>query len=149
MLSFRNWNKAMQSAAEKNRQRDRGFDRHAGTFSRFVWPFREAWLPALLASICAMDFTSTYVNLALIRNPYVVENGPLAGWALTTGGFAFLFLVDVAAAATLSAIAVAVRYLYVRSGLHGYGRAAFVVILLPYILRTTVVVVNNIVLFLA
>jgi hypothetical protein len=145
--SFRNWQRNMESLAERNRQRDRGFDRHAGRFSRFIWPWREVWLPALVASIGIMDFTSTYVVLAVIRNPRIGESGPLAGWALATGGFVFLFFIDLVAAAAVLLIAVAVRYLYVRWGLHGYGRAAFVLILLPYVIRTTVVVINNIALF--
>jgi hypothetical protein len=148
MESFSNWRKAMQSLADRNRQRDRGFDRHAGKISRFVWPLREVWLPATVAFLCIMDFTSTYVNLALIRNPHVFERGPLAGWALRTGGFPFLLLIDLVAAATMSAVAIAVRYGYARSGLHGYGRAAFVFVLLPYAITTTVVVINNVALFL-
>ena len=137
--SFRNWNKDMRALAERNRERDRGFDRHAGKISRFVWPLREAWLPAVVFVLGILDFTSTYVNLELIRNPHVVERGPLAGWALERGGFPFLLAVDLVAAG--------VRYVYARSGLHGFGRAAFVFILAPYAITTTVVVINNIALF--
>ena len=142
--SFRDWNHAIRSLAEKSRQRDRGFDRPVGKLSRLVWPIRERWLLVIVCSICLMDFTTTYINLQLIRNPHAVEAGPLAGWALRTGGFALLLLVNALAAGTLSAIAAAARYFYARSGLGGYARAAFVVILVPYLVGTTAVVINNI-----
>ena len=145
--SVRNWNKDMRALAERNRERDRGFDRHAGKISRFVWPLSEAWLPAIVALLGMLDFTTTYVNLALIRNPHVIERGALAGWALERGGFTFLLAVDLAAAGTMWGVAAGVRYVYASSGLHGFGRAAFVFILAPYAITTAVVVVNNIALF--
>jgi hypothetical protein len=80
----------------------------------------------------------------LIRKPHIVEKGPLAGWALRMGGFPFLLLVDVLAAVAMSAIAISTRYLYLRSGLSGYARAAFVVLLLPYVVTTAIAVVNNV-----
>ena len=125
LASFRNWNRSMRAVAERNRQKDRGFDRHVGRFSRLVWPVRERWLLVTVALLGMMDFTSTYVSLELIRKPHIVEKGPLAGWALRMGGFPFLLLVDVLAAVAMSAIAISTRYLYLRSGLSGYSRAAF------------------------
>ena len=142
--AFRTWNDSMKALAQRNRERDRGFDRYAGRFSRFVWPVREAWLLAAVALLCLADFTSTYVALELAGNPHIVESGPLAGWALRTAGFPFLLLVDVFSAGTMAAIAFTARYAYLRAGLGGYARAAFVVLLLPYAVRTAIAVVNNV-----
>jgi len=90
-----------------------------------------------------LDYISTYFAL---QNANTYEDGPLAGWALRTGGFPLLFLVDITAAGTLSLVALGSRFLYGRSGFKGYGRAAFIVVLLPYVIRTLIVVVNNVVL---
>ena len=143
--SLRNLRRAMQSAAEKSRETDRGFDSPVGKLSRFLWPYHERWLLAVVGGLCALDYASTYAALELSRKPNVQEAGPLAGWALKTGGFPFLLLVDVLAAGALSLIAVAARYLYGRAGLTGYGRAAFVFALAAYVVRTAIAVVGNLV----
>ncbi len=143
--SLRNWSRSLKATAKRNRERDRGFDKSAGTLSRFLWPPSEKWLLAVVFLLCALDFVTTYAALELGRNKNVYEAGPLAGWALGTGGFGFLFLVDLTAAGVLSLIAVAARYLYSRHGLKGYARAAFVVALAAYVVRTGFVVINNLV----
>ena len=141
--SVRNFRRTMESAGERSRQKDRGFDPYVGAFSRFFWPFRETWLLVVVGSLFILDYTSTYFGL---QNANVFEDGPLAAWALRTGGFGFLFVVDMVAAVTVSAVAITARYLYGRFGVRGYGRAAFVVLLAPYVVRTSYVVVNNIIL---
>jgi len=143
--TLRNWSKSLKATAEKNRERDRGFDKHAGRLSRFLWPPSENWLLVVVFSLCMLDFVTTYAALELGRNKNVHEAGPLAGWALRTGGFGFLFLIDLTAACVLSLFALAARYLYSRYGLKGYARAAFVVALAAYVVRTGFVVVNNLV----
>jgi hypothetical protein len=68
----------------------------------------------------------------------------MAAWALRIGGFLYLFVIDVIAAVVLSLIALIARYLYNKHGFTGYGRAAFVFILTPYIVITLFAVANNI-----
>ncbi len=142
---YRAWQISMRAAAERNKARDRGFDKYAGKLSRFLWPPRENWLLVVVFGLCALDFLTTYAALELGRNKNLYEAGPLAGWALDTGGFGFLFLVDLTAACVIALIAFGARWVYLRSGLMGYGRAAFVVALAAYVVRTAVVVVNNVV----
>jgi hypothetical protein len=141
--SFRNLNKAGQSFAEKSRETDRGLDRHVERLSRFIWPARETWLLVVVGFLILLDYTSTYIAL---QNANMYEDGPLAAWALRMGGFPLLLLVDIAAAGVLSSVAIVARFLYRRAGCKGYGRAAFVIILAPYIVRTVYVVINNIIL---
>ena len=142
---FRDLRQKLESAGEKSRAKDRSFDRPVEAFSRLLWPIRERWLLVVVFSLCLLDYASTYAALELSGNANVHEAGPLAGWALDTGGFAFLFVVDLAAAGTLSLVALAARYLYTRAGFRGYGRAAFVVALAAYVVRTAIVVINNLV----
>jgi hypothetical protein len=134
----------MRAAGERNKARDRGFDKYAGKLSTFLWPPRENWLLVAVFSLCLLDFLTTYAALELGRNEGVYEAGPLAGWALSTGGFGFLFLVDLTAACVLGVIAFGARWVYTRSGLNGYARAAFVVALAAYVVRTAFAVVNNV-----
>ena len=75
---------------------------------------------------------------------YVYEGGPLASWALQIGGFTSLFLVDMVAASALLLTAITVRFLYSRFGFKGYGRTAFVVVLVPYAVVTMAVIFNNV-----
>ena len=141
--SFKNLRQKLESAGEKSREKDRSFDRPVGAFSRFLWPVQEKWLLVVVFSLCLLDYASTFAALRLSGSTNVYEDGPLAGWALDTGGFGLLFIVDMAAAATLSLIAIAARYFYTRAGLKGYARAAFVVALAAYVVRTTIVVISN------
>jgi hypothetical protein len=141
--SLQKADKNARSRAEKYRAIDQGFDRHVGRFSRFIWPFREKWLLVVVGSLFLCDYASTYFSLLNSDN---YEDGPLAGWALRVGGFGMLFLVDIIAAGIFSFLAVLARHLYRRAGFQGYGRAAFVVLLAPYVIRTSIVVVNNIIL---
>ena len=62
------------------------------------------------------------------------------------GGFTGLFLVDVVAASALLLLAVTIRFLHSKFGFKGFGRTAFVVMLVPYVVVTMAVVFNNIVL---
>jgi hypothetical protein len=138
----------MHALAQKSRKADTGLDRHAGRLAAFVWPFPTRYLALSVSALAALDFLSTYVNMGILRNPNVVESGPVAAWALGIGGFGFLLAVDIASVGLVLGVALVARRFYFRSGLYGYGHAAFVVVLLPYVVRTAAVVISNIALFL-
>jgi hypothetical protein len=104
------------------------------------------WLVAVVAILAGLDYLTTYVFLQLTGWGYVNEQGVLAGWALRTGGLPALLLVDAAGVLVLALVAVGVRSLYGRFGFKGFGRAAFVVVLLPYAVMAVAAVVNNLVL---
>jgi hypothetical protein len=138
--------KSARSLRERAGTIDRGLGRYAERLSRVLWPWRERWLLLLVAALAVLDFTSTFILLALSGRHGVYESGRLALWALDRGGFAFLLLVDVLAAAVLSLAAWTARRLYARHGCPDYGRAAFVLLLLPYVFIAACAVVNNLVL---
>ena len=114
--------------------------------SRFLWPWREHWLLLVVGLLAILDFTSTYILLELSQRDEVYESGLLAIWALDRGGFTFLLLVDIIAALVLSLAALTARYLYFRRGFKGYGRAAFVFLLAPYVVISSIASFNNIIL---
>jgi len=87
----------------KSLERDRASERYVEAVSRFLWPWRESWLLALVGLVAVLDYASTYAVLELSGNEYVYEGGPLASWALQMGGFTGLFLVDMAAASRTAA----------------------------------------------
>ena len=93
-----------------------------------------------------LDYVSTDAVLELSGKTYVYEGGPLASWALRMGGFTGLFLVDMAAASALLLTAVTVRFFHSKFGFKGFGRTAFVVVLVPYVVVTIAAVFNNVVL---
>jgi len=126
-------------------RRDRGLEKYAVAVSRRLWPWRESKLILLVGCLAVLDYISTYAFLTLSNNS-VYEGGLIAGWALREGGFRGLLLIDILAIMTVLAIAMSARFIYVKSGFRGFGRAAFVVMLAPYVIITTAVVFNNIVL---
>ncbi len=130
----------------KSREIDRGLGRYAEVLSRFLWPWRELWLLVVVGSLSILDFVSTYALLELSGKEQVYESGYLASWALEKGGFGFLFLVDIAAAVVIILVALASRYLYTKYGFRGYGRAAFVCLLIPYVVIAAFAIINNIIL---
>ena len=93
-----------------------------------------------------LDYVSTYVILRLSGKSYFNEVGLLAKWALDKGGFAGLFLVDLAAVIAISLAAITLRFVLFRFGFRGLGRAAFVLLLLPYAVVAMAAVINNLVL---
>lgn len=135
-----------KAALKKSFERDRSVERYIAAFSRLIWPWRESWLLVVVGSVCILDYMSTFSALALSGKDHVYENGPLAGWALQTGGFVLLFFVDLAAAGVLSLVAISARFLYGKYGFKGFGRTAFVVLLEPYVVITAVAITNNFVL---
>jgi len=135
-----------REAMERNKRRDRGAERYVEAVSRRLWPWRETWLLAVVGLLAGLDFLSTYAFLSLTGKGYHYEEGVLAGWALRVGGLPVLFLVDLGVVLLVALIAIGVRSLYRRYGFEGFGRAAFVVVLLPYAVMAVAAVINNVVL---
>ena len=77
------------------------------------------------------------------NKPYAYERGPLAHWALETGGFPGLLALDAVGVIVLCLLAVAVRSVYAPFGYGGYGRAAYVLLLMPYAVAASLATVNN------
>jgi hypothetical protein len=140
--------KSAKSVLIKSRKIDRGIGQYVERASRSLWPWRERWLLVVVSALCILDFMSTYGVLELSGRSNVYERGNLAAWALGVGEFPFLLLVDVVAVVVLSIVALVSRHLYIRHGHSGYGRAAFVFILIPYIIIATFAIINNIILLL-
>ena len=130
----------------KSIERDRGKDGYVEALSRLLWPWRESRLLVLVIFLFVLDYVSTYAALELGGNRYVYEGGLLAGWALRTGGFIRLFWVDMAAASFLLLTAITSRFVCSRFGFSGFGRTAFVIVLVPYVVIAMAAVFNNIVL---
>ena len=127
-------------------RRDRGLERHAVVVSRWLWPWRESKLLILVCCLSVLDYFSTYAFLTLNASNNVYESGLIANWALQKDGFRGLLLADILAVITVFAVAISARFIYVKSGFAGFGRAAFIVMLTPYVIVTMAVVFNNIVL---
>ena len=124
---------------------ERGLERYAVTLSKWLWPWREAKLIIVIACLAVLDYASTYAFLRLSVNSNVYESGPLASWALQNSGFIGLFLIDMLAVAVISMLSLGIRYVFTRLGFEGYGRAAFVLILIPYVIVTMAAIFNNVV----
>ena len=138
--------KSSETFMNKCREIDRNLGQHAERLSRIIWPWHELWLLLVVGILIIGDYTSTYALLGQSGNPNAYESGRLAIWALQRGGFPYLFVIDITAAVVLSLAALISRRLYIKHGFTGYGRAACVFILTPYIIFTIFAVVNNIIL---
>lgn len=136
----------MRARVRKSIERDRSKERYFEAASRSLWPWRESKLLATVSLVALLDYLSTYAFLALSGNMRLTEGGPLARWALHQGGLSTLFLIDLAAVAGLAMLAVSTRLLYTRFGFQGFGRAAFVFVLVPYLVIALAAVFNNVVL---
>jgi len=130
----------------KSIARDRAMERQFEEASHRLWPWRETKLIWLVSVLVMLDFISTYAFLELSGNPKLIEKGSLASWALNTGGFLLLLLIDFLATGALISLALAFRKAFNRHGFDGYARASFVVMLLPYSVVTFAIIFNNIVL---
>jgi len=126
-------------------ERDRRAEGLVERSSKILWPWRERNLVILVFILTLLDYASTCAALELSGNDYE-EGGLLAGWVLRVGGFGWLFLVDIGVVIGMSLIAVTARTLYFKFGFPGFGRAAFVALLIPYAVVAVAAVVNNIVL---
>ena len=129
-----------------SKMRDRAFDKHAWTLSFHLWPWQESRLVTLVYYLVMLDFASTYALLRLSGNKNVFEGGPMASWALGLGGFPVLFCIDILVVSFLILVAITSRFAYTKLNCEGFGRAAFTVVLIPYVVVTTAIIFNNIVL---
>jgi hypothetical protein len=136
----------MKGRVRKAAERDRRAERYVEAASRFLWRWREPWLLAFVAFAALLDYASTYAILALSGKSYLNEAGSLASWALEKGGFSGLFLADLAAVFAISLLAITLRFVFFRFRFRGFGRAAFVFLLVPYAVVAMVAVINNLVL---
>ena len=134
----------VRNRLRKDIERERHLDGHIETISIKLWPYPEKKLVFYVIIMALLDFTSTFTALKLSGNDHVSEVGLLAKWALQDGGFSRLFLVDTIAICTLIFLAIIARSMYVKFGLNGFGRAAFVLLLVPYLVFIFGVIVNNI-----
>jgi hypothetical protein len=126
-------------------ERDRRAEARIESISRVLWPWREQRLVALVGLLALLDYATTTMALELSGKSYVYEGGLLAGWALRVGGLGWLFLVDMGVVAALALLAISARRLYSRFGFAGFGRAAFVAVLVPYAVVAASAVVNNLI----
>lgn len=130
----------LRRSIETERTLERPFEK----FSRILWPWSESKLVLFVNLMAILDYFSTYVAFELSRNNQVTEVGLLAKWVLQTGGFLELFLVEMTVMVVLILLAMGARLLYTRLGFPGFGRTAFVFLLIPYALIIVAVVFNNI-----
>ncbi len=133
----------MRVRFQKDVERERRLDSPLGAISRKLWPYPESKLLFYVIIVAILDYTSTFTALELSSNQ-VYEAGLVAKWALKTGGFPGLFLVDIICIGTLICVAIGARHLYRRLSLNGFARAAFVLPIIPYFVITMGVVFNNV-----
>jgi len=62
------------------------------------------------------------------------------------GGFSRLFWIDAIAVVGLMLLAINSRFLYSKFGFRDFGRAAFIFILVPYVVLTMAAIFNNVLL---
>ena len=130
----------------KSIDRDKAMEKRVEAASRTLWPWKEWRLSALVFILVILDFCSTYAFLRLSGNTQLYEGGLLAGWSLRQGGFPLLLLIDLLAVGTLIGLALLSRTIFSKRGLSGYGRASYVIVLLPYTIATFAIIFNNVVL---
>jgi hypothetical protein len=130
----------------RNTEREQKLDSFLKNFSYRLWPYKESKLLLYVGLLALLDYTSTFNVLELSGRDDVYEAGMMANWALNTGGFLGLFLFDVVAIGVIIGLAFIFRARYKKAGLEGFGRAAFLFMLVPYFLVIIGVVVNNVLL---
>jgi len=135
----------IRPAARKEARGSPLAERPIEALSRRLWPWRERWLLGLVAAVAILDYVTTYAALEISGNQGIREIGVLGSWALKERGFAGLLLADACALTALSLAAAAARMLCRRRGLNHLGRAAFVVLLLPYVFAAAAATVWNLV----
>jgi len=93
-------------------ERERTLERPLEAFSRLLWPWHDSKLMLFVCLLAVLDYVSTYAALELSGSNQVYEAGLLARWALQTGGFPKLLLVDTASIGMLIFLAVCAQFLY-------------------------------------
>ena len=135
---------SMRGLVKKSTERDRASEHYIESASKCLWPWSEPKLLIMVSLVAVLDYTSTYAALKLSGNGNIYEASPLASWALHAGGFGGLLLADLAVISILLLLAAVIRFLFSRFGFKGFGRAAFVILLVPYLVATMVAVFNNV-----
>ena len=131
---------------KQNIERERRIEGKIESFSLKLWPYPIYKLVVYISVLALLDFTSTFTALELSGNNHISEVGVVARWALERGGFRGLFIVDVLCIGTLIFLAFGVRFFYERLGFKGFGRAALVSLLCPYLVVIMGVILNNVLL---
>jgi hypothetical protein len=90
-----------------------------------------------------LDSVSTFAALKLSVQ-HVTEVGLIASRVLKIGGYPYLFLEQLIIIAALLLLAQGARLLYTRWGFPGFGRTAFIFLLIPYTTVISAFVINNI-----
>jgi len=134
----------LRNRARKNSERDRSLNRPVEAFSRLLWPYSESKLAIYVGILALLDFSSTFSAIGLNHNNQIVEAGLLPSRALHTGGFSGLFILDVLYVGALICLAIGIRHLFRKYGFSGFGRAAFVLVLSPYLILAMATIFNNI-----
>ena len=142
---MRHFIEVARGQVRKSVLRDRASEPLVERFSRYLWPWGEAWLVRLVLLVAVLDYLSTYALLELSGRLDVYEGGLIAHRALQLGGFRGLLLMDVVEVGTLCLLAASARFLYTRFGFNGFARAAFVACLFPYVVAALLATTNNLV----
>jgi hypothetical protein len=133
----------LKARYEESIKREQKLQHPIEAFARLLWPYSESKLIFYVVVMAIMDFVSTFIALALSGNDQIGEAGLLARWALRTGGFPRLLLADIVLIGTLVCLAICSRAFYKRAGFAGFGKAAFIFLLVPYLVVIMGVVINN------
>jgi hypothetical protein len=134
---------SLKNRNKRNVELERRWDHKFASFSKLLWPWRESRLIIFIIIGATLDYVSTYVAFKF-GGDKVTEAGLIAKWGLLTGGFIKLFFIDLGLIGGLLLLSMGVRYLYNKLGFPGYGRAAFVLVLIPYATLILAVIFNNI-----
>jgi hypothetical protein len=140
---MRKFFESLRKSVRQSIERDKKLEKPIERISMLIWPWRESKLVFFVSLLALLDYISTYIAIKFNIGHQVYEAGLIAKWALDTGGFGKLFFVDVAVIGTFILIALGVSSIYSRLGHQGYRRAAFIFILLPYVVFMFGVVINN------
>ena len=124
-------------------ERERILEPRFETFSRLLWPWSESKLVLFITTMAILDSVSTFAALKLSAH-HVTEVGLIASRALKAGGYPYLFLEQIIIIAALLLLAQGARLLYTRWGFPGFGRTAFIFLLVPYTTVISAFVINNI-----
>jgi hypothetical protein len=134
---------ALRESVRQSIERDKKLEKPIEQISKLVWPWPESKLVLFVCLLALLDYISTFFAIKFNVGHQVYEAGLIAKWALDTGGFAKLFFVDVAVIGAFILLALGASSIYSRLGHQGYRRAAFVFVLLPYVVFMFGVVINN------
>lgn len=126
----------------ENTKESRNLEIRIGNLSENIWPWPESRLFLLVGVLGTLDYISTYCFLQ-INGDKTCETGLLASWALATGGFLLLFIIDLVSILFLITIAIIIKRVCQNSRFFGLSRTASILLLIPYATVTALAVCNN------